>query len=199
MDDAVLLGRLLQGDEDAFTTLVRRYHALLVSTARCYVGNRSQAEDVAQDTWVAVVRGVDRFEGRSSFKTWLLSICANRARTSGARERRSVPVDLTSNEPDVDPRRFNSAGMWVDPPAPFTERVENAFEDADLVAGVQAAIDALPDPHRLVVTLRDVEGLSTTEVAGLLGLKPGNVRVILHRGRSKVRAEVEAKRQVDGR
>ena len=199
MDDFALLGLVLDGDEPAFTALVRRYHGLLVRTARFYVRSESQAEDVAQDTWVAVIRGIERFEKRSSFKTWLLSICVRRAMSTGGREQRTIPVDPTEPGPDVEPARFNSAGMWSDPPVPFTDRVESAAEDADLVAAVQAAISDLRDPHRLVVTLRDVEGLSTTEVAELLGLTPGNIRVILHRGRAKVRAAVEAKLRVDGR
>ena len=110
MDDAALLGQVLDGDQAAFTALVKRYHALLVRTARFYVRGESQAEDVAQDTWMAVIRGIDKFEGRSSFKTWLLSILVNRARSSGAREMRSVPIDPTDPGPDVDPARFNSAG-----------------------------------------------------------------------------------------
>jgi RNA polymerase sigma-70 factor, ECF subfamily len=199
MDDKALLGLVLEGDQAAFTSLVKRYHRLLVRTARFHVRSEAQAEDVAQDTWLAVLRGIDRFEGRSSFKTWLLSICVRRAISTGGREQRTVPVDTTDPGPLVDPARFNSAGMWSQPPAPFTDSVEEAAGNADLVAAVHTAISDLPDPHRLVVTLRDVEGLSTTEVAGLLGLSTGNVRIILHRGRARVRAEVEAKRQVDER
>lgn len=199
MDDSILLERVLAGDEGAFTALVKRYHSMLVRVARCYVPGDAQAEDVAQDTWVAVIRGLDRFEGRSSFKTWLFAIAANRARSSGGREMRTVPVDPIGAEPGVDPARFNDAGMWSDPPVPFTDRVDDAAGDATLVAAVRAAIDDLPDPHRLVVTLRDVEGLSTTEVATLLGLSQGNVRVVLHRGRGKVRAAVEAKLRGGGR
>lgn len=199
MDEVALVGQALGGDAAAYAALVRRYHALLVRTARLYVASQAQAEDVAQDAWVAVIRGIDRFDGRSSFKTWLLSIVVHRAKSAGGRERRSVAVDPTDPGPDVDPARFNSAGMWSDPPVPFTDTVETAVGDAKLVAAVRAGIAALPDPHRLVVTLRDVEGLSTTDVAGLLGLSPGNVRVILHRGRAKVRGAVEANLRVDRR
>ncbi len=147
MDDVALLSQVLDGDEAAFAVLVKRYHALLVRTARFYVRSEPQAEDVAQDTWVAVIRGIDRFEGRSTFKTWLLSILVRRARTLGERELRTVPVDLTVPGPDVDPARFNSAGMWSDPPIPFTDRVEEAVGDADLVAAVRAALLDLRIPN----------------------------------------------------
>ena len=199
MDDAALLAQVLDGDQAAFTSLVKRYHALLVRTALFYVRGEPQAEDVAQETWIAVIRGVDRFEGRSTFKTWLLSIVVNRARSMGERERRHVPIDPTDPGPDVDPARFNSAGAWSDPPVPFTDGVEEAAGNAELLAAVKAAVGDLQGQYRLVVTLRDVEGLSTTEVAELLGLSPGNVRVILHRGRAKVRAAVEANMRVGGR
>lgn len=191
MDDVALLERLLGGDEAAFTALVTRYHPTLVRVARAFVRTDEQAEDVAQDTWMGVVRGIERFEGRSTFKTWLLNILVNRARTTGARELRSVPVDLTGEHPTVDAARFDRGGMWSDPPAPFTDLVEAAADDAGLIEAVRAAIDALPEPYRAVVALRDAEGLSTAEVSALLGLGEGNVRVILHRGRARVRAAAE--------
>lgn len=191
MDDAELLVRLREGDETAFTELVRRYHASLVRLARYYVASNASAEDVAQDTWIAVLRGVERFEGRSSFKTWLLRICANRARTTGGREARAVSVDTSADEPTVPAQRFDQAGAWRDPPVPFTEGVESRVDNAEVVAAVRAAIGGLGEPQQTVVTLRDVEGLSTQEVAQLTGLSEGNVRVILHRGRAKVRAAVE--------
>src|SRR5579862_2251543 len=103
MDDVALVGQALGGDESAFAALVRRYHALLVRTARLYVASQAQAEDVAQDAWVAVVRGIDRFEGKSSFKTWLLSILVHRAKSAGGRERRSIAIDPLDPGPDVDP------------------------------------------------------------------------------------------------
>lgn len=191
MDDSALLEGVRAGDESAFTALVERYHPTLVRLARYYVASAAQAEDVAQDTWLAVLRGVDRFENRSSFKTWLLRICVNRARTAGARERRSVSVVIDAAEPAVEPARFNAGGMWSAPPTSFTDFVEQAQSDEPLVAAVRAAIAELVDPYLAVVTLRDVEGLTTTEVANLLGLSVANVRVILHRARSRVRAAVE--------
>ncbi len=192
MEDAELLDRLLGGDETAFTELVRRYHSTLVRVARYYVGTEVLAEDVAQDTWVAVVRGLERFERRSSFKTWLLRICANRARTTAVREHRTIPADPSPAVATVASRRFDEGGMWVDPPVPFTESVEFRSDSGALVTAVRAAISSLGEPQRSVVTLRDVEGLSSDDVASLLGLSVGNVRVILHRGRARVRDIVES-------
>jgi RNA polymerase sigma-70 factor, ECF subfamily len=192
VDDASHLGALLDGDEKAFAELVRRYHASMVRVARGYVGSQSSAEDVAQDTWVAVIQGADRFEGRSSFATWLFRILVNRARTAGARESRTAPIDIADSGPSVDASRFDEGGMWAEPPAPFTDVIDGQLEDAETVAAIRLAIVDLPEPHQAVVTLRDVEGLSTMEVAEVLGMTEGNVRVVLHRARARIRAAVEA-------
>ena len=125
VDDAELLERLLGGDESSFAELVRRYHPTLVKVARYYVASATTAEDVAQDTWIAVLKGVDKFEGRSSFKTWLLRICVNRARTSGVKEHRSIPVDPNESGPSVSAHRFDQGGFWSDPPVPFTDAVDS--------------------------------------------------------------------------
>jgi RNA polymerase sigma-70 factor (ECF subfamily) len=191
VDDTELLAHLLGGDESAFTELVRRYHPTLVKVARYYVASGASAEDVAQDTWIAVIKGVEKFEGRSSFKTWLLRICVNRARTSGVKEHRSIPVDPTASGPSVPARRFDQGGTWSDPPVPFTESIDTRLDNAAIVEAVRIAIDSLGEPQQAVVTLRDVEGLTTQEVATLLGLSEANVRVILHRGRAQVRGIVE--------
>ena len=191
MDDAELLHNLLGGDESSFTELVRRYHPTLVKVARYYVASAASAEDVAQDTWIAVLKGIEKFEGRSSFKTWLLRICVNRARTSGVKEHRSVPVDPNESGPSVSAHRFDEGGMWSEPPVPFTDAIDNRLDNAGLLGAVRDAIDSLGEPQQAVVTLRDVEGLSTQEVATLLGLSEANVRVILHRGRARVREIVE--------
>lgn len=190
MDDAELLTKLVDGDERAFTELVKRYHTTFVRVARYYVNSEASAEDVAQDTWIAVVRGAARFEGRSSVKTWLLRILVNRARTTGSREHRTIPVDPT-NADTVAPSRFDAAGVWREPPVPFTDAIDSAIVNEPTVRLVRDAIRRLPEPHQAVVTLRDVEGLSTSEVAQLLELSEANVRVILHRGRTRVRNEVE--------
>ena len=191
VDDAELLERLLGGDESAFTELVRRYHSTLVKVARYYVASAATAEDVAQDTWIAVLKGVERFEGRSSFKTWLLRICVNRARTTGVKEHRSIPVDTNESGPSVSAHRFDAGGLWSEPPVAFSDAIDHRLDNAALVKAVRDAIDALGEPQQAVVTLRDVEGLSTQEVATLLGLSEANVRVILHRGRARVRENVE--------
>jgi RNA polymerase sigma-70 factor (ECF subfamily) len=191
VDDEVLLDKLLAGDEQCFREMVSRYHTTLVRVARYHVDSEAAAEDVAQDTWVAVLRGIHKFEGRSSFKTWLFRILVNRARTSGQSERRQVPVDTAVAESSVASSRFDARGAWTDPPTPFTDLVDHRLDDAGTVAAIRTAIAALPEPQQAVVTLRDVEGLSTYEVSSLLALTEGNVRVILHRGRAKVRAAVE--------
>lgn len=192
MDDAELLERLRGGDERAFSELVRRYQSTLVRVARYYVNSTASAEDVAQETWIAMLRGVDRFEGRSSFKTWLISIAVNRARTTGSREHRVLAVD-PSVEGSVAANRFEQGGAWREPPIPFTDAIDSAIANERIVTYVHEAIALLPEPHQAVVTLRDVEGLSTVEVAGLLDLSEANVRVILHRGRARIRAEVESR------
>ena len=189
MDDDELVAAIRRGDERAFTTLVARYHDTLVRVARYYVGSAASAEDVAQDTWVAVVRGLDRFEGRSSVKTWLLRILANRARTTGVREHRTIPVDPTGS---VAADRFDAGGGWRTPPVAFETAVDDRIAGERLVGLARDAIARLPEVQQAVVTLRDVEGLSTAEVAELLDLTPANVRVILHRGRAKVRSDCES-------
>ena len=188
MDDEELLGRFLAGDRDAFRSLVERYQPALVQIARRYVNSLATAEDVAQDTWMAVLRGAERFEGRSSFKTWLFHIAANRARTSGTREKRQIPVDHTD---PVAASRFNSEGMWREPPASFADVLADSESQAEVAAALRAAITDLPDVAQSVVTLRDVEGLSTREVSSLVGLSEGNVRVVLHRARAQLRDELE--------
>jgi RNA polymerase sigma-70 factor (ECF subfamily) len=191
VDDTELLEQLLNGDERAFVELVSRYHEPLARVARYYVSNDASAEDVVQDTWIAVLRGLERFEGRSTLKTWLFRICVNRARTTGTKEHRTIPVDVMAAEASVSPSRFNKGGMWIDPPAPFTDAIDDALVNGPLVHLVHASIARLPATSRAVVTLRDVEGLTTADVAELLELSEANVRVILHRSRAKIRSEVE--------
>ena len=188
--DEQLLERLLAGEERAFGELVDRYHSRLVRFAQGFVGDRAAAEDVVQDTWLAVVRGVDRFEGRSSLQTWLFSIAANRGRSAHAKSRRSVPVDVTG--PTVEASRFDAGGHWTDPPESWDD-VDARLDAAALVPAVREAIDQLPDLQRQVVTLRDVEGLSSEDVCAVLSISAGNQRVLLHRGRARVRRALEEK------
>lgn len=186
MDAELLLAQARAGDERAFTRLIKEHHVALVRVARTFVQTRAEAEDVAQDTWLAVLRGLDKFEGRSSFRTWLFAILANRARTSAYKERRSGPA--------VDPDRFATDGGWSEPPAPWTDGVDDRLDAASLAPRVRAAILELPDAQQQVITLRDVEGLDAAAVCELLAISEGNQRVLLHRARSKVRATVEQER-----
>ena len=187
--DAELLVRLRAGDEQAFVVLVRRHHAAMLRLARGYVPSVAVAEEVVQDTWLGVLRGIGGFEGRSSVRTWLLRILVNRARTAGTRERRSVAIgDLESA---VDGSRFDGAGGWADPPERWIDEVEGRLDAAKMADRLRSAIDDLPDRQREVVVLRDIEGLTSEEVCGVLELSEGNQRVLLHRGRSRLRQVLE--------
>lgn len=188
-EDGELVERLRARDERAFAALVDRYHPAMTRLAQNFVPNADAAADVVQETWLAVVRGVDRFEGRSSFRTWLFRILVNRARTIGAKERRAVPVDV--REPAVDPRRFTRDGHWSEPPVAWPEDVDDRLTAAATAKHIRAAIADLPEGQRDVVMLRDGEGLSASEVCAVLGLTEGNQRVLLHRGRSRVRQALE--------
>jgi RNA polymerase sigma-70 factor (ECF subfamily) len=193
-DDGELVARLQAGDEAAFVELVDRYHSSLLRLASSFVPNRAVAEEVVQDAWLAVVRGIERFEGRSSLKTWLVRIVVNRARTTGVRERRTTPADLASNEPSVPPDRFNANGQWSDPPAAWAEEAEDRLTAKDLVQRIVAFLPEVPEAQRRVVLLRDFEGLPPAEVCDLLGISEANQRVLLHRGRSRLRGMLERER-----
>lgn len=184
-----LLERLQAGDEAAFAALVDAYHTRLVRFAATFVSNRQAAEDVVQDTWVAVIRGLDRFEGRSSLPTWLYRICANRARSRGAADGRTVAVGGAGAT--VDPGRFGANGAWVQPPEPWSD-VDDRLTAEGLAPVAAAAIVELPEAQRQVVTLRDVEGLSSREVCEVLSISEANQRVLLHRARARLRAVLEA-------
>ena len=192
-DEGELLRRLRAGDEAAFASLVDRYHAPLIRVALTFVSSRAVAEEVVQDTWLGVLRGVDRFEGRSSLQTWLYRILVNRARTTGVREHRSLP--LADTEPAVDPGRFAPDGTWASPPEHWSDEVDERLSAPALAARIRTLVEQLPVGQRQVVTLRDVEGLSSAEVCEILGISEGNQRVLLHRGRSRVRAVVEEEMQ----
>ena len=164
-----------------------------------YVKDRAAAEEVVQETWLAVLQGIDRFEGRSSLKTWIFRILSNRAKTRGQRESRTVPfsavaaADEAAGEPSVEPERFfgrdsETPFAWAAPPVGWPEDKVLAREALDVV---RMAIDALPDAQREVIRLRDVEGWTPMEVAEALEITDGNQRVLLHRARSKVRAALE--------
>jgi RNA polymerase sigma-70 factor (ECF subfamily) len=161
----------------------------MVRVALGYVRTRQVAEEVAQEAWLGVLSGIDTFEGRSSFRTWLFRIVINRAITTGIRERVHVPVD--ESELEQDNGRFGQDGWWATPPAHWADEAVDRMVAPELAARVRLAIEALPQQQRQVVTLRDVEGLSSMEVCELLGISEGNQRVLLHRGRGRVRAEIE--------
>ena len=193
--DAQLLAALRAGDERAFVTLVHRHHAAMLRLASSFVPNVAVAEEVVQDTWVGVLRGIDGFQGRSSFRTWLFRILVNRARTAGARERRTVAVGDTGavgdTEAAVVASRFDGGGSWASPPESWIEEVEDRLEAGKLADFLRTAIDDLPDRQRQVVTLRDIEGLSSEEVCSVLEISESNQRVLLHRGRSRLRQAIE--------
>jgi RNA polymerase sigma-70 factor, ECF subfamily len=197
--DARVLAALRAGDEEAFAALVRRHHASMKRVARMYVSTDAVAEEVVQETWLAAIGALDRFEQRASLKTWLFHILANKAKTRGTRERRSVPfasLAREDDEPSVPPERFQGQGdtwpgHWATPPRPW-EDPDRRLQSLEAREWLRAAIGALPDVQQAVLTLRDVEGLEAEEVCRLLDLTDGNQRVILHRARARVRAELEA-------
>jgi RNA polymerase sigma-70 factor, ECF subfamily len=183
--DGDLLFRLRSGDEQAFVGLVERYHEPMLRLATSFVPSRAVAEEVVQDTWLAVLRGLARFEGRSSLRTWLFRILVNQARTTGTREHRSVPV--ADPEPAVDPSRFDASGGWADPPEHWIEAAEVRMEAGKLADRIRSSLDELPVRQREVVILRDVEQMSSEEVCAVLDISGANQRVLLHRGRSRLR------------
>jgi RNA polymerase sigma-70 factor (ECF subfamily) len=197
-DETTLLVRLRDGDEDAFNQIVDRYYPLTLHVARSYVRTPSVAEEVAQEAWMGVIEGLHRFEGRSSLKNWIVRITVNKARTRGVREARSVPFSALVSEDGegIDPNRFRAAadpfpGHWTTYPQTWRVLPDEAIGMNETLSVVQSAIDALPEMQRLVVTLRDIEGWGSAEVATALGLTDANERVLLHRARTKVRAVLE--------
>jgi RNA polymerase sigma-70 factor, ECF subfamily len=197
-DDHELVQRLRQGEESAFVELIDRYGATMLRVAQMYVRDRASAEEVVQETWLAVLNGIDRFEERSSLKTWLFRILTNRAKTRGQRDGRMVPFSAlagASEEPDpsVDPDRFLGPdsphpGAWAAPPVAWPQ--EKLLEKETLGV-IEMAIDELPEAQRDVILLRDVDGWTPMEVSDALGITDGNQRVLLHRARSRVRAALE--------
>jgi RNA polymerase sigma-70 factor, ECF subfamily len=200
-DDATLLDRLRGRDEEAFAALVDRYHAQLVRLATSYVPNRAVAEEVAQETWIGVLQGIDRFEGRSLFRTWLFRILVNQAKRRGERESRTIPFAALSREddddqPEVAPDRFHPAGHrwaghWAMLPQDWQEAPEERLLSDETRVVVQRAIEALPPNQRLVMTMRDVDGFAPEEICSILSISETNQRVLLHRARSKVRGQLE--------
>jgi RNA polymerase sigma-70 factor (ECF subfamily) len=199
-DDSQLLAGVRQGDEAAFVALVERYHSSLLRLASMYIDS-SAVDDVVQDTWIGVLHGLPNFEGRASFKTWLFRILVNRARTRAVRNARTIPMssfvheEAGSQEYAVDPARFQSSegrypGHWLLKPS-ADEMPEERLLAGELDEVVRSALGALPPVQAEVVRLRDVEGLPSDQICQLLNLTEGNQRVLLHRGRSRIRGALE--------
>lgn len=189
-DESALIARLRAGDERAFMELVTAHTPGMRRLALGYVRTSAVADDVVSESWLAVLNGLDRFEGRSSLKTWIYRIVANIARTRAVREARSAPFSsfaTADDEASVDADRFARDGHWTAPPEPWRPLL-----DAEARAVIDRAIAALPEQQRLVIELRDVEGWSSEEVRNVLELSETNQRVLLHRARSKVRAALES-------
>jgi RNA polymerase sigma-70 factor (ECF subfamily) len=201
-DDDALVDRLRQGNERAFAQVVADWSPAMLRVAREHLSTRASCEEVVQDTWLAVVLGVDRFEGRSSLRTWVFRILTNLAKTRGVREARTTPlsawVSTAESGPVVDPDRFSGPdapypGQWtpVGAPSAWPAGPEQAALAAETRRVVGSALRALPPRQQSVVTLRDVHGLSAEEVCSALDLSPGNERVLLHRGRARLRSALE--------
>ena len=198
-EETELLARLRAGDERAFEILVERHYPTMLAVARHYVKTGAVAEEVVQEAWLGVLKGIDRFEGRSSLRTWILRILVNTAKTRGAREARSVPFASLApedDEPAVEPGRFRSAddpfpGHWRAYPGNWQRQPDEALADRETLDVVLATIHELPAPQRIVITMRDIQGCDSEEVCEALDVSEGNQRVLLHRARSKVRSALE--------
>ena len=201
-DDLHLIEQLRSGNEAAFVSLIDRYAPTMLRLAMVYVTAWAVAEEVVQETWMAVLEGLNHFEGRSSLKTWMFRILTNRAITRAQREGRSIPFSSLSDyytvlvEPAVDPDRFLPAdhqwsGHWVSFPANWQEMPEDRLLSQETRACIHRAIEALPPNQREIIILRDIEGWTSEETCSFLGISEGNQRVLLHRARSKVRNALE--------
>jgi len=195
--DLELLARVRAGDEAAFVALVEKYHGSMLRVARSYAPSDAIAEEAVQETWMGVARGIERFEGRSSFKTWLFRILINRARTAGGREPRNLP--LGDVEPAVEASRFTTVGAWAAPLEAWEADADDRLVAGTWTEALRAALDDLPPRQREIVILRDVEGLTSQDVCDLLRVSEGNQRVLLHRGRSRLRTLLETELNVRGR
>lgn len=196
-----LLARLRRGDEGAFDELVNRHHGALIRMAMSHVADREVAEEVVQDTWMAVIESLDRFEGRSSLRTWIFGILIHKAKDRGVREKRHTTFSAfesydDDNEEAVDPSRFQQsgewAGHWAFPPQPWDDQTpEKLLANQQAVHAMQRAIEGLPATLKEVLILRDVEGVEAKEVCELLKITETNLYVRLHRARERVRVAVE--------
>jgi RNA polymerase sigma-70 factor (ECF subfamily) len=204
--EAIELAALRAGDEQAFLALVNRHHRAMVRVASLYVKSAASAEEVVQEGWLGVLRGLHLFEGRCSLKAWIFQIVVNCAKARALREQQTVPLstleaELDKEGPSVPADRFLDeahrwGGHWAEPPQPWPDA---KVESSEMVSLVQEALDALPEAQRTVMSLRDVHGWESAEVCELLGISEGNQRVLLHRARSKVRGHLEERLEREGR
>lgn len=195
--DADLVAALRAGDETAFEWLIDRYQRAMLRVAAIYVANQSVAEEVVQETWLAMLQSLHLFEGRSTLKTWIFRILSNRGKTRGIREARSVPFSAlehtdTEQREAVDPASFHppghaDAGWWSSYPRSWDDIPEQRLLSQETRSLIETAIKQLPESQRTVISLRDVEGWTTDEVCQILNISENNQRVLLHRGRSRVR------------
>jgi RNA polymerase sigma-70 factor (ECF subfamily) len=201
-DDVAVVAALRAGDEDAFAWLVDRYDPTLRRVARSFVANAAAADEVVQDTWLAVIEGIDRFEQRSSLKTWLYRILMNKARRRGVQDKRTVAFSTLSVDSGdrgatfpadrfLPPDHPHWPGHWASVPLAWEALPPEQVEARETLERVRAAIDELPPAHKLVITLRDIDGCTSAEVCALLDVTAANQRVLLHRARAKVRARLE--------
>src|SRR3954454_17558503 len=197
MDEGDLLKRLRARDQEAFAELVREWSPSMLRLARMYVATQAVAEEVVQEAWLGVLQGIDRFEGRSSLKTWVFRILVNRAMTKGVREARSIPFaalaagEASADEPAVDPDRFTRDGAGPPPPRRWEDQPEAALRSAETLEVVRAAVAELPPTQKAVITMRDLDGFDAEETRNALEISESNQRVLLHRARAKVRAALE--------
>jgi RNA polymerase sigma-70 factor (ECF subfamily) len=195
-DELALIERLRQGDEQAFESLVARHYATMLAVARTYVQTRAVAEEVVQEAWLGFLQSLDRFEGRSSLRTWIVAIVVNKAKDRAVRERRSVPFASLEPEPAVDPARFRGPGEaypghWRSGPPRWSAPPDVISQDRETLRAVMGAIAELPPAQQAVIRMRDLQGCSAEEVCSALELTAANQRVLLHRARSRVRAALE--------
>jgi RNA polymerase sigma-70 factor (ECF subfamily) len=197
-EDRALASSILGGDRKALGRLVAREHSWLVRLARSIVRDQAVADEVVQDSWIAVIRALGSFEGRSSLRTWMATIVLNRAKTAAVRGARSVAVgalgaDPPDDEDAVDRSRFGAVGFWSRPPALWNEGTPEALLDRrQVLEAIGRTLQDLPENQRAVVTLRDLEGWSSEEVCNALGVSESNQRVLLHRARARIRTALEA-------
>ncbi|NTY63390.1 sigma-70 family RNA polymerase sigma factor [Mycolicibacterium sphagni] len=196
VDESALIVALRAGDQIAFAALVDEHTPTMLRVARGYVADHATVEEVVQETWIALFKGISKFEARSSLRTWLFAVMINIAKARGIRERRDRDAATSFMGATVDPARFHAggdvhAGSWREPPTPFPDSPEGSVLGKELRSIAERELDRLPERQRTVVTLRDMLGFDSAEVCELLGITAGNQRILLHRGRAAIRQVLE--------